>query len=57
LADHPAYMPRPPWSPLRRPWRLIWAVATVASLVYLVLSEIYVGGAVFVCLMISALIL
>jgi hypothetical protein len=40
-----------------RTGRLIWALACAAILVYLVLSETYVGAGVVVCLMIIALIL
>jgi len=36
---------------------LIWALACVAAFVYLVVRELYVGIAVFVCFMIVALIL
>jgi hypothetical protein len=54
--DNPAYVSRPSWSPLRGPWRLIWALAGAAILVYLVLSETYVGAGVVVCSMIIALV-
>jgi hypothetical protein len=55
--ENPAYIPRPSRPLLHGRWRLIWALACVVSLIYLMVSEMYVGAAVFLCLMIVALTL